>query len=124
MIRIVILDNILETDFTLEQLDMVLKGLHKFAGGFIQLGVQYVLNYNLKFGYGGGHSWRRVIKYNNLNDLNDFVNSQPIAVLHYINILRNERMRLYSESHPALELSPGEYDLNTIYFTLDTSLIL
>jgi hypothetical protein len=106
MIKLEILGYILQTDFQISELDIVFKGVFRFISNFIELGVQYSLNFYVCFDVDPGYSPQYTFTLRDVNDLNKFISLDCEEIFteikHYL-ISSNEcditLMRIVLERH-------------------------
>lgn len=107
----------LKTDYSLEELDIVLKGTCKFISGFIQVGVQYRITFNLCFSVNEGRSFDHIIKLKDVNELNRFVNSDYQGILTRVNFYRSVIKGWYpSKDYGECELTNISVELRNYSF--------
>lgn len=89
---------ILHSDFSLDDLEIVLKGLYTFIAGYIQVDVKYLLTFNFSFCENDGFSIWQEIKLKGIDDFNRFITSDYEDILSQINNPGNRVGRLCKDN--------------------------
>lgn len=96
-------DGVLQTDYSVHELDIILKSTLRFLSGFMVQGVQYGITFNLCFTVNAGRSFHHIVKLKDISEFNRFINSDYLGILTQINYHRNDMKRIYLDNECELK---------------------